>query len=68
MLHVTCITQQWHRIITMNQRKLPLEVLKYMGNNNFGWVNRVKSIFQELDLDITSNGIYIHCCKLSRNY
>ena len=28
-----------------------------MRNNNLGWVKRVKSIFLELDLDITSNDI-----------
>ena len=68
MLHVEFITQLWNRIITTNQRRSPLNVLKYTRNNNFGWVNRVKSIFQELDLDITSNSIYIYCCKLSKNY
>ena len=48
--------------------RLPLKVLKYKRNSNFGWVNSMKSIFLELDLDITCNGIYIHCCKLSKNY
>ena len=41
----------------MNEQRLPLKVLKYMRNNNLGWVKRVKSIFLELDLDITSNDI-----------
>ena len=41
----------------MNKQRLPLKVLKYMRNNNLGWVKRVKSIFLELDLDITSNDI-----------
>ena len=30
---------------------------KIMRNNNLGWVKRVKSIFLELDLDITSKNI-----------
>ena len=41
----------------MNEQRLPLKVLKYMRNNKLGWVKRVKSIFLELDLDITSNDI-----------
>ena len=41
----------------MTEQRLPLKVLKYMRNNNLGWVKRVKSIFLELDLDITSNEI-----------
>ena len=41
----------------MNEQRLASKVLKYMRNNNLGWVKRVKSIFLELDLDITSNDI-----------
>ena len=41
----------------MNEQRLPLKVLKYMRNHNLGWVKKVKSIFLELDLDITSNDI-----------
>ena len=55
--HVACITKLWNRTIMMNEQRLPLKVLKYMRNNNLGWVKRVKSIFLELDLDITSNDI-----------
>ena len=40
-----------------HEQRLPLKVLKYMRNNNLGWVKRVKSIFLELDLDITSKDI-----------
>ena len=55
--HVACITKLWNRTIMMNEQRLPLKVLKYTRNNNLGWVKRVKSIFLELDLDITSNDI-----------
>ena len=55
--HVACITKLWNRTIMMNEQRLPLKVLKYMSNNNLGWVKRVKSMFLELDLDITSNDI-----------
>ena len=55
--HVACITKLCNRTIMMNEQRLPLKVLKYMRNNNLGWVKRVKSIFLELDLDITSNDI-----------
>ena len=55
--HVACITKLWNKTIMMNKQRLPLKVLKYMRNNNLGWVKRVKSIFLELDLDITSNDI-----------
>ena len=76
MLHVTCrpITQLWNRIITMHQWRLPLKVevtlkgAKVHEKQYFGWVNSMKSIFQEFDLDITCNGINIHCCELSKNY
>ena len=55
--HVACITTLWNRRIMMNEQRLPLKVLKYMGNNNLGWVKTMKSIVLELDLDITSNDI-----------
>ena len=32
----------------MNEQRLPFKVLKYMRNNNLGWVKRVKPIFLEL--------------------
>ena len=52
----------------MNEQRLPLNVLKYMRNNNLGWVKRVKSIFLELDLDITSNDIsYIPLQKVKKD-
>ena len=43
--HVVCITILWNRTIMMNEQRLPLKVLKYMRNNNLGWVKRVSLYF-----------------------
>ena len=51
----------------MIEQRLPLKVLKYMRNHNLGWVKKVKSIFLELDLDITSNDISHILVQLSND-